>query len=75
MLIYPMAFTFLVCLCYNNVFAIHIFTHIYAWISWVQKDVKHFYLVLIVSCQQTQPLPAKYNDHFKVYSLMVPLMT
>ena len=44
------------------------------WITWVQMNVKQLYLVLIVSCYQTQNLPPRYNDQCKVYSLMVSLM-
>ena len=41
---------------------------------WEEDDAKQIYLVLKVSCRQTNNLSARYNDHQKIYSIMVSLI-
>ena len=41
---------------------------------WEEDDVKQLYLVLKISCRQTDNLSARYNDHQKIYSIVASLI-
>ena len=38
--------------------------------GWVQENVNELYLVLRVSCWQTENHLAKYSSYYKIYSLL-----
>ena len=43
-------------------------------ILWEEDDIKQLDLVLKVSCRRTDNLSARYNNHQKIYSIMVSLI-
>ena len=52
---------------------VYIYTYIYI-ILWEEDDAKQLYLVLKVSCRRTDNLSARYNDHQRIYSIMISLI-
>ena len=43
-------------------------------VLWEEDDARQLYLILKVSCRWTYNLSARYNDHQKIYSIMVSLI-
>ena len=63
---------------YNIYIYIYIYTYIYNIYKYIilreEDDARQLYLIFKVSCWRTYNLSARYNDHQKIYSIMVSLI-
>ena len=58
--------------CIYIIYIQYIYIYIYIYILWEEVNVKQ--AILKISCWRTNNLSARYNDHQKIYSVMLSLI-